>query len=313
MFLRGGPMKLINLKDAVSFLDVSDRTIRNWIDDGKIQKYEDEKGNLMFDKQALLRMKPTVITFFNQKGGCGKTTSSVILTDYFDKKNDKILLVDFDQQGNLSQTFFMYEELKDSLSLYDYFSNKTPLNKIIKKYNENIDVLTSNIKLARTDTIDTSVLVKMKQDFITLFKKYSIVIIDCPPSLNSFSRFGVLLANYIFCPVIPEPYSYDGLDEVLTSISDLVEFNKDFIDYKAFISSHKQIKTLIRENYISLLKNELGDKLFNATVPEFVGIVERSMSKTNIFAMYENDKQINRVYELSMEMDDYIFDGRALK
>ena len=305
-------MKLINLKDASVFIDVTDRTIRNWIDEGRLKKYEDDNGNIMLDKQMLLRMKPSVITFFNQKGGCGKTTSSVILTDYFDKKNDKILLVDFDQQGNLSQTFFMYEELKDSLSLYDYFSNKTPLHKIIKSYNNNIDVLTSNIKLARTDTIDTSVLVKMKQDFITLFKKYNIVIIDCPPSLNSFSRFGVLLANFIFCPVIPEPYSYDGLDEVLTSITDLIEFNKDFIDYKAFISSHKQIKTLIRENYITLLRDELGGKLFNATVPEFVGIVERSMSKTNIFEMYENDKQINRVYELSQEMDNFIFDERTI-
>lgn len=305
-------MKLISVKEGCVHLSVSDKTIRNWIDEGKLKKYEDDKGNILVEKKQLLKMKPTNITLFNQKGGCGKTSSSVIIADYYDKLNEKILLVDLDQQANLSQTFFSYEELKESLTLYDYFSFKTPLNKIIKSYNSNIDCLPASIKLARNDSIDTSMLVKIKADFLPLFKKYSIVILDCPPSLNSFSRFGVLMANYVLCPVVPEPYSYDGLDEVLSSIRDLKEFNRDFSDFKVFISSHKQHKTVIRENYVDLIKNELDGKIFKNSIPDFVGVVERATSRKNIFDMYSSDKSIDKINELMSEIDRYIFDERGI-
>lgn len=305
-------MKLISVKEGCSHLNVSDKTIRNWIDEGKINKYEDDKGNTLVEKRQLLKMKPTNITLFNQKGGCGKTTSSVLIADYYDKKNEKILLVDLDQQANLSQTFFGYEELKESLTIYDYFAYRTPLQKILKSYNNNIDCIPSCIKLARNDSIDTSMLVKLKSDFAPLFKKYSIVILDCPPSLNSFSRFGVLMANYVLCPVVPEPYSYDGLDEVLSSIKDLREFNREFVDYKAFVSSHKQHKTVIRESYIDLIRNELGDKIFKNSIPDFVGIVERATSRKNLFESYNNDKSVDKINELMNEIDSYLFDERGI-
>ncbi len=305
-------MKLVNLKVASELTGVTEKTIRNWIDENKIKKYEDDSGKILVDKRAFLLQLPTVLTVFNQKGGVGKTSLSVLLGDYYEKKDQKILLVDFDQQGNLSQTYFGYDELKDSPSLYDYFENKTPISKIVKKYNENIDILPANIKLSRKDNYDIDDLDMMKKDFIPIFKKYNIVIIDCPPALNSFSKFGLMFANYVSIPVMPEPYSYDGLFEVLETINRLKKYIESFIDYFAIISIHEQRILKVQEIYVTEIKKELGDKLLENSIPNFVGIKERGFQKQNIFDFYsKQDKSVSRIESVLDEIDNIIFNKRG--
>lgn len=303
-------MTLLPVKEASNLANLSENTVRNWIDEKRLTKYEDDKGRLLVNKREILKTVPTVLTFFNQKGGCGKTSSSVICADYFEKQNDKILIVDLDQQGTISQTFFDFDTLNNGLSLYEYIENKTPLSKIIKKYNENIDIIPADIKLSRKDTIDTSILIQMKEDFYPVFKKYSVVIFDCPPSLNAFSRLGVLLANYIFCPIVPEPYSFKGLAEILNSIKILTPLSKDFIDYRIFISTHRQHRTAIREDYVSQFRDQLKERIFSNMIPDFIGIVERGVSFQNIFDMYKNDKSITKINDLMVEVDNYIYEER---
>jgi len=305
------PMDLLLLKEASKISRIPERTIRDWINDGSIKSYRNDDNIACVDRRELLSINPTVLTIFNQKGGCGKTSISVLLADYYEKRNRSVLLVDFDQQGNLTQTYFAYDELKDSLILYDYFEKKTPLPKIVKKYNDSIDILPANIKLSRKDNYDIDDLDAMRRDFNPIFKKYNIVIIDCPPSLNSFSKFGLILSNYIFIPVIPEPYNYDGLFEVMNTINRLQKFIEGFIDYKVIISAHEQRTLKIHENYIDLIRNDLKDRVAVQSIPNFVGVKERGFMKTNIFDMYEHDKSLKKTEELLHEIDEFIYDKRG--
>lgn len=307
-------MKMLSVKEASGLTNISEQTIRNWAEEGKITKHEDNNGKLVVDKRELLLQIPTSITLFNQKGGVGKTSVSVILSDYFEKKGLNVLLIDLDQQGNLSQTFFKYEDIKDSPTLFDYFYNKTPLQKILRKYNENIDVLPADIKLSRKDNISVEDLIDLKNDFTPLFKKYNVVIIDCPPALNSFSRFGLLLSNYVFCPVHPSAYSFDGAFEVLRTIKKFVpQLNTDCIDYKFIISKHHYKRYVIKDEYVELFKEEFGDKLYQQSIPEFIGIEERAVSFTNIFDMYtaKTDKSIKKIWELCEEIDRTVYENRG--
>lgn len=310
-------MNLLTIKDAVELTGLSDQTVRNMIDKGKIQKYDSADNITRVSKKEILVTIPTTITFFNQKGGVGKTTMSVLLTDYLEKHGYKVLLVDLDQQGNLSQTFFQYEDLKKGNTLFDYFYNRTPLIKIVKEYNKNIDVLPADIRLARKDNLGVEELIELKADFQPIFKKYNVVIIDCPPALNSFSRFGILLANYIFCPVHPSAYSYDGSFEVLRTINKFVpqgkhtaKLNPDCIDYRFLISKHHYRRFVIKDDYIKFFKEEYGEKLFDKSIPEFIGIEERAVEFKNIFDMYQNDKSVDRIKELCEEIEYSIYEGR---
>lgn len=303
---------LITIKTATELTGVADKTIRNWIEIGKLQKYEDEAGVSLIDKESFLKLVPTVVTIFNQKGGVGKTSTSVMLADYFSEKGVKTLLVDLDQQGNLSQTFFPYEEVKDGLTIYDYFYNKTSLLKIVKSYDENIDVLPADIKLARKDNISLEDMPDMKKDFLPLFKKYSIIIVDCPPALNSFSRFGIMLANYIISPVHPSAYSYDGAFEVLNTIDKFIpKFNGDCLDYRFMISKHHNRRMVIKDEYVEQYKNVFKEKLMKSTVPEFVGIEERAVSFRSIFKMYpDSEKMVLKIREMCEEIDELIYKNR---
>jgi len=305
-------MNLLMIKEASKVSRVPERTIRDWMSDGVLQTYKNDDNVACVERRQLLSVIPTVLTVFNQKGGCGKTSLSVLVADYYEKKNMKVLLVDFDQQGNLTQTYFAYDELKDSLSLYDYFENRTPLAKIIRSYNNTIDILPSNIKLSRFDKYDIDDLDAMRRDFAPIFKKYAMVIIDCPPSLNSFSKFGLILSNYVLIPVIPEPYNYDGLFEVMNTIKRLQKFIEGFIDYKVVISAHEQRTIRIHESYIELIRNEIGGKVAEQSIPNFVGIKERSFQKMNIFDLYDNDKSMQKVTALLDELDTAIYDKRGM-
>ncbi len=302
---------LLPIKDASRISKIPERTIRDWINESSLKSYRNDDNIVCVERRDLLTIVPTTLTVFNQKGGCGKTSLSVLLADYYEKKKMKVLLVDFDQQGNLTQTYFAYDELKPSLSLYDYFEKKTSLSKIMKKYNEYIDIIPSNIKLSRKDNYDIDDLDAMRKDFIPIFKKYNVVIIDCPPSLNSFSKFGIILCNYILIPVIPEPYNYDGLFEVMNTINRLKKFIEGFIDYKVIISGHEQRTIKIHENYIELIRNDLKEKVAEQSIPNFVGIKERAFQKKNIFDLYSTDKSVQRTEALLNEIDSFIYDKRG--
>jgi len=305
-------MDLLLVKEASKISRIPERTIRDWMKEGNLQSFKNDDNVICVERRQLLSSIPTVLTVFNQKGGCGKTSLSVLVADYYEKKNMKVLLVDFDQQGNLTQTYFAYDELKDSLSLYDYFENRTPLTKIIRSYNDTIDILPSNIKLSRFDKYDIDDLDAMRRDFAPIFKKYAMVIIDCPPSLNSFSKFGLILSNYVLIPVIPEPYNYDGLYEVMNTIKRLQKFIEGFIDYKVVISAHEQRTIRIHENYIELIREEIGGKVAEQSIPNFVGIKERSFQKMNIFDMYDTDKSMQKIAALLDELDASIYDKRGM-
>ncbi len=304
-------MGLLLIKDASTISGIPERTIRDWMADGSIKSHKNDDGLACIDKRELLGKIPTALTIFNQKGGCGKTSLSVLIADYYEKKGMKVLLVDLDQQGNLSQTYFAYDDLKDALSIYDYFEKKTPISKIVKKYNEYIDILPANIKLSRKDNYDIDDLDTMRKDFMPIFKKYNIIIIDCPPALNSFSKFGMILSNYILIPVIPEPYNYDGLFEVMNTMKRMQKFIEGYIDYKVIISAHEQRTLKIHEDYIGLIRNDIKDKVAVQSIPNFVGIKERSFQRTNIFDMYKSDKSIQKIENVLQEIDEYIYDKRG--
>ncbi len=307
---------LLTIKEAVDLTELAESTIRHWLDEGKIDKQQDNKGKTLISKREILMQIPTVLTLFNHKGGCGKTTLSILLADYFALKGYKVIVVDLDPQSNTTQVFFSFEEMNQmQLTLYDFLENKTPLKKIVKskKYKQDrvVDIIPSNLDCASKDATDTSQLVQYKDDFYPIFKKYNIVIIDCPPALNAFSRLGILLANYIFCPVQAEPFSYKGLGNVIRFIKAMEPFNKDFINYKAVISKHSKRKSVIKEDYVEKYYQELNENIFKGSIPDFTGFIERGISFENIFDMYKGNESVLRIKELMSEIDSFIYEGRG--
>ena len=293
---------LIRVPEASKLANIPETTIRDMIKNGKIKTYQTENERAeKLEKSEFLMSVPTVITMFNQKGGVGKSTLSVLLSDYFEKKNFKILLIDLDEQSNLTQTYFGYDEIQQSETLYDFFDKKSiKLNDIIKKYNDNIDLIPASIKMNRLAGMDISEANEYIDKFKTFFRNYQLVILDCPPALNFFSRMGVVMANYCIIPLQAEPYSYDGLNEVTKTITKLRYFNQSFIDFFAIINNYKGVRTVLREEMRKNFEEVLKERLFPETIPECIGYSERAIKKENVFyqpAYKEQNKKLEVIFD----------------
>jgi len=310
-------MKLISYYEAAKMIDTTYSVIKEWVEEGRLKKYEEESGKPYVEKRELLNQIPTVITLFNQKGGVGKTSNSIILGDYYETQNKKVLLVDFDPQSSLTLTSFSYKIFEDNKNpmptLYDYFEKRTALQKIVIKYNDNIDILPASYDLESKAYIDTADLDEKIKDFITLFKKYQIVVIDCPPAFNAMSRLGLLLANYVILPIQPEPLVFRGLRLAMKNIEKMKKFNARFIDFKIMICLHEARTTKIRASYEDAIRqNDLTkENVFTNSIPNFIGVVERGSNKENI---YKANKLTNPTMEkikiFCDELDSFIYDER---
>ena len=330
---------LLPLKEAQVLSGLARNTIRNWIEDGKLTKYnENGTKKQLVDKLELLDMIPTTFCICNEKGGPGKTSISCILADYYEKKNKKILLIDFDKQANLTKSFFKNQELytkeekeiinempekKHIPSLYEFFERNTNPFKIVKKYNDNINVLTSDRRLrSQQDKYDIDDLEKIKLNILPIIKRHQIVIIDCPPDFNSLTKFGLMLSNYVIIPVVPEPYSYDGLADFIKSITYLIKYMNNFIDFRIVFNAHDKRGLVIQKEYINLIKEQLKDKVFinpdepeqNISIPDFVGVKERGIEYKNIFDMYPvNKEKATKSIKILFDMlNEEVFDKRGI-
>jgi chromosome partitioning protein len=296
----------IRVSEAELLAGVANRTIRNWVEEGRVKSRE-EKGVLMVDKKDVLLQSPTVLTLFNQKGGVGKTTTSVILADWFSRKGWKVLLVDMDPQGILSKTYFKYMELVGKITQYEFWEKNTKLDKIIREVNENLHVLPNDLRMAEKDKMDISDMARKEESLRKVFDRYQVVIIDCPPALNAFSRFGIFMADYVIMPLLGEPYTYWGLTQAIEAVRTMKKFNPGLIDWFAIMSKHTERRTIIREDFEGLFKKDLGARLLESRLPETVTVVERGVSGMNIFDMLEKDTE-KKVLALCEEIEDKIFE-----
>lgn len=303
----------LSVTQTSKILDTPEVTIRRWCRDGKLGSLKNNEGNYIIPKREVVRQFPNVICVFNQKGGPGKTSTSITLADYYDKKEYKTLIVDLDPQMNTSKTFFSYTELKDSKNLYNFFENKTPVNKLIMKYNNNIDIIPSSAELiSKKKDYDIDVLDIFIEEFYETFKKYDIVILDCCPDVNSLSKLGLLSATHVVIPFVPEPFNYDGVKDAIVTVNQVRRYSKRFVALKVIINAHEQRTMKIHEEYISMAKVELKDYLIPGSIPNFVGIKERALTM-NLFDQYpKTNSSIIKIKKLLDIIDKEIFEEREI-
>ena len=139
-----------------------------------------------------------IITITNQKGGVGKTTTSINLSAGLGQEGKKVLLVDLDPQAN-STSGLGIEKENIKYSIFDVIVNDENINdSVLKSSAKNVDIIPSSINLAGADIYLSA---REKQDnifgekFKALKKKYDYIILDCPPSLGLINRNALTVAN----------------------------------------------------------------------------------------------------------------------
>ena len=230
-------------------------------------------------KTNIKKMKiPQIIAIANQKGGVGKTNVTFNLSGALVESGKKLLLIDLDQQGNLSSAFInKIYDLKFTVTTL-FLDDEVTLSMVIQKTSfKNIDIVPSNIEMSKIDLQlagepDAQYLLadKLKE----LDHDYDFIIIDCPPSLGLATRIGLVAANKVIIPLECQEWAIKGtayLRGAITKIKKRANPNLEIMGYliNKYVSRRK-LEDVYHEN---ILKN-FKDKVFNIELKNSVKYAE---------------------------------------
>ena len=169
----------------------------------------------------------TNISFQIVKGGVGKTSLSFLLSTRASQYGAKVLIVDLDQQGNITRSFHLKERAFPVM--LNLIRDKIDIKESIIKITDTLHLLPSNLNNSKLDIQLTQESINLKdviEDLLNPIRNhYDIVIFDCPPALNKINLAATCYSNLIMIPVNPDPYAMDGLEFTL---SELKQIKKDF-------------------------------------------------------------------------------------
>lgn len=232
-------------------------------------------------------MAKNIIAVLNQKGGVGKTTSTINLAAYL-AKNHSVLIVDLDPQGNTTSGLGIEKQGLNS-TLYDVMFSKAELNKtILQVGNENLFLLPSNAQLANAE-VDLVNTVNREQKLRSILANldYDYILIDCPPALGLLTVNALTAATDVLIPVQAEYYALEGLGQLLEVIQQVHMALNPSLNLLGVVITLYDSRTGLSAQVKTELERHFGEKVFKTVIPRNVRLAEApSYGKTII----EHDK-----------------------
>ena len=218
-----------------------------------------------------------IIAIANQKGGVGKTTTSINFSTLLAKRGKKVLLIDADPQGNATSGIGMDKNVE--LSVYDLIINDEiePKDTIQKTEIKNLSICPSNINLAGAEVELVSMMsreYRMKEKLDMIKEKYDYIIIDCPPSLGLITLNSFTAADSVLIPVQCEYYALEGLGQLFNTVQ-LVQkhLNKGFEIEGALLTMY-DVRTNLSNQVVKEVTKYFGDKVYKTVIPRNIKLSE---------------------------------------
>lgn len=224
-----------------------------------------------------------IISLVNQKGGVGKTTTSINLSSSLGHLGKKVLLIDLDPQSN-STTGLGIDRGKIKKSIYNVIMGECEIKEsIIKTHFKNLSIIPAMIDLAGVDIELIQIGVKDK-DFIiteqlkkqldTIRDRYDFIIIDCPPNLGVLSTNALAASDSVLIPIQCEYYSLEGVNLLLQTVLKIQKSINPRLDIEGVLLTMLDGRTLLGLEVVEDVRKFFNEKVFSTIIPRLVKLVE---------------------------------------
>ena len=217
-----------------------------------------------------------VISLANQKGGVGKTTTTVNLSTILAKKGKKVLLIDADPQGNATSGLGVEKEVE--FSTYDILVNDTKMQDAIQDTMiRNLKVCPSNINLAGAEVELVSMMSReqrLKEKLEEMKDEYDYILIDCPPSLGLITLNAFTASDSVLIPVQCEYYALEGLGQLLNTINLVKKHLNKNIQIEGALLTMYDIRTNLSNQVVKEVKKYFDNKVYKTVIPRNVRLSE---------------------------------------
>ncbi|GEN50127.1 ParA family protein [Alkalibacterium pelagium] len=218
-----------------------------------------------------------IIAVANQKGGVGKTTTTVNLGASLAYAGKKVLLIDMDAQGNATSGLGVRKGEVDK-DIYDVLINEEPLEDVIlSSSRDNLSMVPATIQLAGAEVELTSLMARetrLKRAVETVEDQYDYILIDCPPSLGHLTINAFTASDSVLIPVQCEYYALEGLSQLLNTVR-LVQkhFNKD-LKVEGVLLTMLDARTNLGFEVVNEVKKYFREKVYQTIIPRNIRLSE---------------------------------------
>jgi chromosome partitioning protein len=218
-----------------------------------------------------------IIAVANQKGGVGKTTTTVNLAAAIAESDCRVLLIDLDPQGNAT-TGVGIDKHQVELSTYDLLLERVPVERI-RKHSEGagLDLLPSNNDLTAAEVglmNAQSGELRLKQMLEPVVAEYDYIFIDCPPSLNMLTLNALVAANRVLVPLQTEYYALEGLSSLIDTVEQVRSSRNHRLEIDGIVRTMHDHRNRLGAEVSAQLLNHFGEKVYRTVIPRNVRVAE---------------------------------------
>ena len=246
-----------------------------------------------------------IIAIASQKGGTGKTSTSISLASGLARKGKKVLLLDVDSQANSSKVLLSnYVEIGKEETIYETIINCNPLP-IRSTTVPNLDIAASHILLADTDVELTTALdhreARLKNELDKIKDTYEYVFIDCPPALSWLTVNAFTAADQVIIVVSPGYFELDSLMQINRTLQKIQRFFNPDLKLKGYLFT---MSDSTKNSGISLqiLRQTYTDKVLNTIIPRNTDLRDAHMNQQDIFSYSPTSNAAQAYTRLLQEM-----------
>ena len=226
--------------------------------------------------------KTEILSIINQKGGVGKTTTTINLAAGLALKNKKILVIDLDPQGNATTGLGLLNSESSDETIYGVLNGTKKISEVIKKTQfQNLDLVSSNVDLSGLEVetaSDSRRAFILKEQIMAYLKdfsdKYEYVFIDCPPSLSLLTVMALVASHSLVVPLQTEFFALEGLTQLMKTI-DRIKINlNNELKIKGILLTMYDKRNKLSSQVEKEARDYFKEKVYSTVIPRNVRLSE---------------------------------------